>query len=359
MRALPCPDNLTKTMPLEEFDPIDREIMNQVQAAFPLVAEPYKEVARRVGSTEKDVMERLSVLREKNVVRQIGAIFDTRKLGYQSMLVAMRFSEDRLDRAARFLNRHPGISHNYERDGFFNLWFTIAVPPDRSLEDEVYRLGVLTGAESTRLLPTIRFFKIGVNFDMVKGKSSATDGYVPDRQNGTSESAASAISQDIVDFVRVMQEALEPVSRPFDPMAEKLGMPVEQLFETAAELIDQKIMRRYSAVLHHRRAGFSANAMIVWKVPEERAREVGDIMAQHPAVTHCYQRPTYPDWPYSHFTMVHGTSEDECEQFGREIAESTGVDERHLVYSRREYKKTRVRYFVEDEFVVAEMQPIG
>ncbi|MDA1278689.1 MAG: AsnC family transcriptional regulator [Chloroflexi bacterium] len=341
-------------MPFDEFDATDRKIMNEIQANFPLVAEPYKELANRVGIDESDLLDRLAILRSKNVVRQIGAIFDTRKLSYQSMLVAMRFPEDRLDKAARFLNRHPGISHNYERDGYFNLWFTIALPPDRSLEDEIKRLGQLTGAESTRLLPTIRFFKIGVNFDMVNGKSAANDAYVPDQSV-----APPVVTPDIVDYIRVMQEDLEPVSRPFDSMAEQLGMSVEQLFEKAAELTRRKIMRRYSAVLHHRRAGFSSNAMIVWKVPEDRAQQVGDIMAQHPAVTHCYQRPTYDDWPYSHFTMVHGTTEDECEQFGREIAEATGMDERQLVYSRREYKKTRVRYFVEDEFVVEELQPIG
>lgn len=345
-------------MPFDEFDSIDREIMNKIQASFPMVEEPYKAIAETVGTSEQDVIDRIEVLRRKNVVRQIGAIFDTRKLKYQSMLVAMRFPEDKLDKAAQFLNRHPGISHNYERGGYFNLWFTIAVPPDRSLDDEVRMLGDLTGALSTRLLPTIKFFKIGVNFDMVKGKSDATEGYRPEDQ-GTTSTTSPDVTQDVIDYVKVMQEDLAPVSRPFDSMAEQLGMTVEQLFARADELIEQKIMRRYSAVLHHRRAGFSSNAMIVWKVPEERSEEIGTIMAQHPAVTHCYQRPTYEDWPYSHFTMVHGTSEEECERFGNEIAEATGMNERQLVYSLREYKKTRVRYFVEDEFVVEELQPIG
>jgi len=345
-------------MPFEEFDPLDREIMNTIQAAFPLVAEPYKAIAQSLDTTEKDIIERIGVLRHKNVVRQIGAIFDTRKLKYQSMLVAMQFPEDKLDKAARFLNRHPGISHNYERDGNFNLWFTIAVPPERSLEGDIEMLAKLTGATTTRLLPTIKFFKIGVNFDMVKGKSSATKGYRPDDQ-GTTSTSSPDVTQDIIDYVKVMQEDLAPVSRPFDAMAEQLGMTIDEMFARADELVEQKIMRRYSAVLHHRRAGFSSNAMIVWKVPEERSEEIGTIMAKHPAVTHCYQRPIYDDWPYSHFTMVHGTSAEECERFGNEIAEATGMDERALVYSLREFKKTRVRYFVEDEFVVEELQPIS
>ena len=345
-------------MPFDEFDSVDRKIMNIIQAAFPMVEKPYKAIADTIGTTEEDVIDRIEVLHRKNVVRQIGAIFDTRKLKYQSMLVAMRFPEDKLDKAAQFLNRHPGISHNYERGGHFNLWFTIAVPPDRSLDDEVRMLGELTGAISTRLLPTIKFFKIGVNFDMVKGKSDATKGYRPEDQ-GTTSTTSPEVTQDVIDYVKVMQEDLPRVSRPFDAMAEQLDMTVEQLFARADKLVEQKIMRRYSAVLHHRRAGFSSNAMIVWKVPEERSEEIGTIMAQHPAVTHCYQRPIYEDWPYSHFTMVHGTSEEECERFGEEIADATGMYERQLVYSLREYKKTRVRYFVEDEFVIEELQPIS
>ena len=108
-------------------------------------------------------------------------------------------------------------------------------------------------------------------------------------------------------------------------------------------------MRRFSAVLHHRRAGFKANAMAVWKVPEERAEEVGLIMAQNPWVTHCYQRPTFPDWEYTHFTMIHASTKRECSQVVADISDKTGITENQLLYSTREYKKTRVRYFVEDE----------
>ena len=104
-------------------------------------------------------------------------------------------------------------------------------------------------------------------------------------------------------------------------------------------------MRRFSAVLHHRKAGFKANAMAVWNVPPERSEEVGRIMASSPWVTHCYERPTFPDWPYSHFSMVHATTKKECQAAVKEISESTGITDYKLLYSTREYKKTRVRYF--------------
>jgi hypothetical protein len=104
-------------------------------------------------------------------------------------------------------------------------------------------------------------------------------------------------------------------------------------------------MRRFSAVLYHRKAGFWANAMGVWKVPEERIDEVGNMFAHYQAVSHCYQRPIYEDWPYSIFSMVHGRSVEECENVLDAMAEETGITERLSLYSTREYKKTRVRYF--------------
>ena len=114
----------------------------------------------------------------------------------------------------------------------------------------------------------------------------------------------------------------------------------------ASNFQDRGIMRRFSAVLHHRRAGFHSNAMAVWKVPPERSIEVGNTMAQSRWVTHCYERPTFPDWQYTHFTMIHATTDATCEDVAKDISEATGIDDYMLLYSTREYKKTRVRYFV-------------
>jgi DNA-binding Lrp family transcriptional regulator len=356
-------------MPQSEFDTIDRKLMNILQADFPLVREPWEAIGEKAGITEQEVFDRVAVLKKKNVVRQVGAIFDTRRLGYTSTLVAMRFAEDRLDASAHFLNQHPGISHNYAREGQFNLWFTLAVPPGRSIPDEVETLGRVTGAEATRLLPTIRFFKIGVNFDMEKKVSDARKFFVPDSSDSQKNGASTApgegwnkaqeLSDFDIAFIKELQDDLPVEHSPFDPMANRLGMTVAELFEYCSAMVERRLMRRYSAVLYHRRAGFNANAMIVWKVPEERAQEVGEIMATSPAVTHCYQRPTYDDWDYSHFTMVHATTTDECEQIAKDIEEKTGLSERLLLYSTREYKKTRVRYFVEDEFSLDGLQPLS
>ena len=104
-------------------------------------------------------------------------------------------------------------------------------------------------------------------------------------------------------------------------------------------------MRRFAAVMNHRSAGFKANAMGVWAVPEDRLEEIGPHMASFAAVSHCYRRPTYDDWPYSVFTMVHGRSARDCEATIAAIRTDTGIDEYALLWSVKEYKKVRLRYF--------------
>ena len=350
------------------MDLTDRKLLNLIQGSFPLVDQPYLELGEELGITEDEIIKRLSELKRQNVLRQISAIFDTRRLGYKTTLVAMAFEPEQLNNGALEINKHPGVSHNYAREGsYFNLWFTLAVPPDHDLEGTVDRMGQDTQALSYRMMPTIRFFKIGVNFDMVKEKGSSFN-YNPDGngsakdQDAAKEAAkgwnqAQELSELDKVSIRELQEDLALLPRPFDAMATTLGIDTQELFQRAANFQERRLMRRFSAVLHHRRSGFRANAMIVWQVPPERSEEVGLTMASHPAVTHCYERPTFPDWPYTHFTMVHATSTDGCEEIEREIAESTGITERRLLYSTREYKKTRVQYFVDDYDRYRDPQP--
>ncbi len=344
-----------------EQDEMDQRLLNLVQSHFPLTERPYQAMATELGTTEDDVLARVRRWKKANVIRQVGAIFDTRKLGYKTTLVAFRYAPEQLERGARYVNRHPGVSHNYERVGQFNLWFTLAVPPGQELEATINHMAEVTGAEAARIMPTIKFFKIGVNFDMEKKEGAAYEYYSPDGFS-TSKTAvekkpqlredwnkAVAITEHDKDVIRELQKDLPVESRPFDAMAARLGMSVPELFAWTEQAVARGFMRRYSAVLYHRKAGFRANAMAVWRVPEERAVEVGLKMAESPWVSHCYQRPTFPDWPYTHFAMIHAATQDKCEEIAREISASTGIDDYQLLYSTREYKKTRVRYFVEDE----------
>ena len=333
-----------------ELDELDRRLLNRIQEDFPLVPEPYSALGAALSTSEQDVLARIRRLRASAVVRQISAIFDTRALGYHSTLVAMQFPPERLEEAAALISAHPGVSHNYARKHEYNLWFTLAVPPWQDVEEATHRLGRRAGALVTRVLPTLKLFKIGVRLDVAGERQ-------PESQEQQRVYAAADVergkarpltARDIA-FIRELQKDLPHVRRPFDGCAEALGCSLDDVFDWCAAMTECGKMRRFSAVLRHQNAGFVSNAMGVWKVPPERVEEIGPLMASFAAVSHCYQRPVYPDFPYNVYTMVHGRNREECLRTLEAIAERTGVEERQYLWSSKEFKKERVLYFLEEE----------
>ena len=333
-------------------DPTDAALLGTLQEAVPFVERPFAGIGARCGLTEDEVLARIRELKAAKVIRQISAIFDTRSLGYASSLVAARIAPEHLDAAVEVINSHPGVSHNYLRNHAFNLWYTIAVPPTSrlGLDGTVDLLHRLSGAESTRLLPTLRLFKIGVKFD-IEGAARPDDQETP-AYTEANRSENAPLTESEIAFVRAMQRDLALVPAPFVALAEDLGLAFEEAAAMHGRFQASGRMRRFAAVLHHRRAGFGANAMGVWAGPADdpdALRRLGETMAGFRAVSHCYQRPSYPEWPYNLFTMVHGKSVEECEQTLQAIADATGISDRHALYSTQEFKKVRVRYFTDEE----------
>ncbi|MPZ87749.1 MAG: AsnC family transcriptional regulator [Nitriliruptorales bacterium] len=346
-----------KTVGRVTLDESDQQLLNLIQTEFPLVTRPFAALGERLGEPETTVMERYQRLRHERIIRQVSAIFDTRKLGYRSSLVATATAESRVDEAASVISRHPGVSHNYRRDHEFNIWWTIAVPPADDLQTNVNALHRLSGATSTRVLPTLKLYKIGVDLDVSDKRSMAAQSVLPAYKE-TPRTAADLTPEE-VGYVRELQEDLQVEPTPFASMAERLDTSEDALVKAAHALIDEGLMRRYAAVLNHRRAGFGANAMSVWKVPEERTDEYGYQLAGYAAVSHCYRRPTYPDWPYALFGMIHATSKARIEEAVSDIRDRTGLTDYRLLYSTKEYKKIRVRYFdpAYDEWAGAHLTP--
>ena len=331
------------------LDETDKRILNLLQSRFPLVREPYAVLAGEAELDVDELMRRTQRLLDERIIREITPIFDTRALGYESMLVAAKVDAEHPHRAAKIINEHPGVSHNYLRTHDFNLWFTIAVPPDSELglEGTLTALQRMTGAESIRQLPTLRLFKINMNLEMEKGTeelAAAVDASPP------RELEPQPYDERDVAVIRALQGPMAVTDRPYDEVASAVGMTPEAFLEHLRGMVDRLLLRRVAAILFHRRAGFSANGMGVWRVPEERILEVGRRMAAVRGISHCYQRPTYPDWPYSVFTMAHGRSKEECDAILQSIADEHGLhgDDRAVLYSSTEYKKVRLHYFTDD-----------
>jgi siroheme decarboxylase len=328
------------------LDETDKQLLNLMQGRFPLEPRPCARVAELAGLTEADVIERVQYLLDKRIIREITPIFDTRAFGYASMLVAAKVDPEHPHRAARFINTHPGVTHNYLRDHDFNLWFTIAVEPDSKLglDGTLEVMAERTGAESVRQLPTLKLFKIRMDLEMEGGTDalSAAGQAVEPMELDPIE-----LSEEDIATVRATQGPMPVVPEPYAPAAEKLGVPVATVLDRLESLRERGGLRRVAAILYHRRAGFSANGMGVWAVPEGEILETGKRMAAFRGISHCYQRPTYADWPYSVFTMAHGRSKEECDAILDSIAETTGITDRATLYSSTEFKKVRMLYFTD------------
>lgn len=322
---------------------MENELLALIQQSFPLVPRPFEKLAQMLGMREEEVISLYSTLKDQKIIRQTSAIFDTKSLGYESTLVAFKIDPENLDAAANIINSHPGVSHNYERDHDFNLWFTLAVPPDSALglEGTISLLAKRTKAKEYIILPTLKMFKISVQLDTTKKR----------------EKKESVVKKEIIpinltrlhyDLIDWLQNDIEAVAEPFKPITQKLEISYDELFKMSAELERGGYMRRFASILNHRKAGFHSNAMVVWSIPEEQAEASGHKIAAFSSVSHCYLRPSYPNWPYNLFSMIHTTSDQETEKLIEEMAKEIGAKEYRPLYSLREFKKKRIRYFSPD-----------
>ncbi|MDQ3838719.1 MAG: Lrp/AsnC family transcriptional regulator, partial [Thermoproteota archaeon] len=237
-----------------------------------MVQRPFLEISKRHGIPEGEVIRKISRLKQLGLIRQINAIFDTRRLGYKSALIAFSVKGDKLEDVAAQVNRHPGVSHNYERNHEYNMWFTLAVPPQDNIKTVLGKMAAFDGVVKYRLLPTLKLYKIGVKLDMVNNdveKPQPTD--TVRELNPTKI----VLTEQDKDFIRELQKDLELVPEPFEKSAKQLGISLVQLFSKAKQYERDGVMRRFAAILRHRDAGFSANGMVVWKVPREIVDEVG------------------------------------------------------------------------------------
>ncbi len=330
------------------------EILSRIQKKFPLVPKPFKVIADELGMSEEEVLTILQEEKKKNIIRQTSAIFDTKRLGYTSSLVAFKIPAEKISAAVKIINAHPGISHNYERNHEFNIWFTLAVAPDSKLglEKTLEILAKLTEAEDYIMLPTLKLFKINVKLNTT-GKDEKK------------EKVKKVVHTDIKltplhhQIIRKAQYNIEMVSEPFKPIIDELEIDYDTFFSILDELQAAGVMRRFASILNHRKAGFNANAMVVWDVEDgEKGEAIGETAAAFSAVSHCYLRPKYPNWPYNLFTMVHGKTTEETNGIIEDMAKEIKSKTHMPLYSSREFKKVRIEYFT-PAFEAWEMQHIN
>ncbi len=316
------------------------EILSRIQKKFPLVSKPFAVIAQELNISEEEVLSILQKEKNDGIIRQTSAIFDTKRLGYKSSLVAFKMPPELIDSAVKIINSHPGISHNYERNHEFNIWFTLGVAPTSKLglDKTVALIAKLTHAQEYIMLPTLKLFKINVKLNTT-GKDEKK------------EKVKKVIHKDIEltklhrDIIRLVQYDIDIVSEPFSKIVKEVGTDYKTFFSILQELQEAGIMRRFASILNHRKAGFNANAMVVWDIDEKQGEKIGADAAAFSAVSHCYLRPKYSNWPYNLFTMIHAKTTEESDKIIQEMAKEIPNKSYMPLYSSREFKKVRIEYF--------------
>lgn len=325
------------------LDSIDRKLLNLVQVEFPLTKEPYTDLGVRLGIDGDEVIHRIEQLKIKGIIRQISPVLGARSLGYQITLVAMRVAENQLDKAERLIAEHTRISHGYERDHHFNLWFTLSIPPTTDIETELQQLTSPIDVEAIFALPAIKLFKIGAYFAMGEDSQLAAD-TVTERSGILPQKVE--LSQIDRLIINELQQDLPLIPRPFTVMSARLGMDVEEFLAQCQLLKRRGVMRRFGAAIDHKRAGFKANAMACWLAPPDVVDVVGRKLASLKEVSHCYERKTNPLWWYNLFAMIHGRTREACQEIANKVSSETGLMDYVLLFSTKEFKKVRVKYLV-------------
>lgn len=333
--SLSSPPHYTESE-MQEIDHRDRDLLDALQSEVPLSSTPFALVGQQIDMSEKEVIKRADRLKNEGLIRQISGVFDPRACGYRLSLVAAKVDPERIDAAAGAISGHPGVYQNYRRNHDFNLWFTIAVPPTSrfGLERTIEILGAEAECEAVRLLPALKSFK-------ASGADAAHDDSGADEE-GTE---GAGLTANEIEIIRLLQKDLPLHPRPFDVLARGSKLSGEELVAAARLFAERQQMRRFAALVDARRSNFSASVMGVWRVSADEVDAVGARMAAHKSVSQCYLRPTYEDWPYNVFTIVHGRSVDECEAILGELSEATGVDEMRALFPVKEFKRTRLAFF--------------
>ncbi|MHB9028221.1 MAG: siroheme decarboxylase subunit beta [Candidatus Latescibacterota bacterium] len=313
----------------------EKALLALIQSDFPLVNRPFRVIAKQLGLTESEIMGTVQSLQHSRVIREFGPVFDTRKLGYISTLVATKIERDRAVELSATMLTINEITHNYYREGDFNLWFTI-IARDRSvLEDTIRLVEKFPGVLRVLDLPVEKMIKLNAVFGAGTQKSGFFDKSAPPTQ----------IDEEEQGIIRVLQNGLPVVEQPFLAVAAELGMSEDDLIGKIQNWIENRAIRRFGARVNHRRMGFEVNALAVWEGDEAQAW--GSAFAELPNVSHCYLRRSYPEWPYRLYTMVHAKDEaemGESVETMRRIAPQAHMKVLRTLY---ELKKTSMKYFQE------------
>ncbi len=324
---------------------LDIKILDTLQQEFSVCHQPFKTLSTNLGLTEDEVLNQVLSLKEQGVIRRISALFNSSKLGMVTTLVAMKAPGDRIDSIADIINEYTGVTHHYERDNDYNLWFTLMASSKEELTRFIDEIKEKTGVNTLLNLPTLRRFKVDTTF-WIPGTPLKQDTVEIINETNLEKYDDRDIDETDKKIFKEL-ETLSVVIHPYKLIADRLKITEDDLFQRIFTYKKSGIIRKIRAVLDHYKIGLAENVLVVFKVSPQSMPEIVNLLISYPQVTHCYERQTYPaqGWEYNLFAMIHGQTKQECEGIISLILEKTGLLEYKKLYTKREFKKANPRYF--------------
>ena len=322
-------------------------VLDEIQSGFPLESDPYGALAEHLGLSREQVLESVAALRKDGTIRQIAASLSSRKLGYVSTLCALAVTggQDRIDRVGELVSEHPEITHNYQRDAAYNVWFTAIAPSRADLDRLASDIEAETGCEVLDL-PVTTLFKIRVDFgEHGEGNVKAAD--ADPIADGKPFDADDPFDVSLVRWVQADVAGEHPFRDGAAFIAAETGdatVDEARVLKRLRELKANGTVRRFGAFVRHRKLGYAFNGMTIWDVPAEQTAEIGASLAALPFVTHCYARKPAASWPYNLYAMIHAKTQEGLDAYVDEMKKVTGFSPLVLVSS-KEFKKVLPTYF--------------
>jgi len=320
----------------------DKKILNHIQQDFPICTQPFKALSSNLAISEDEVLTRIKTLKKQGIIRRITPLFDYSKLGYVGTLIAMKVPEGRIDEVAKIINKYPQITHNYERDDEYNIWFTLIARANEEIEKIIAQIRLKTKITQILNLKTINKFKIKAVFEVQKTISSEFEEYEICEFQTQETCLIGKLDRTIL---KELQEDIPVIPKPYQFISQKIGIDEKELLEKIKWYKELGIIRKVRAVLDHYKVGMRENVMVVFKVEPANILKLVKIISSYPQVTHCYERATSSNWGYNLFVMIHGRTRQECENAISSILQNTDLTTYKKLYTKRELKKSTPRYF--------------
>jgi len=314
---------------------LQKKLCNLLQDGLPICRRPYAEIAKSLNSDEQTVLQSVRRLRDMQIIRRMGAMINYRSLGRVSTLVAAHIAQENLREVVEAVNALAGVSHNYLRDHYYNLWFTFQAGSYREIKVLLSDLSKRFGIKFYSL-PAKRAFKLDVRFN------NERNGRLVKNACDIPKNKVVKLTCDEKYVISKLRGNLKCVAQPFDFLCSE-RLKIGDVLKIIKRLIDKGVIRRIAAIVNHRRLGFVANVLFAAKVKDEQIERVGKKLASLAMVSHCYHRKTFECWPYNLLAMMHNRNVRQLRQAINNFTKTENITSFELLPTIVELKRQPVR----------------